>query len=118
MGGILFRLWGRLIPGPAADASGIRQTRDAIWVYLKCNRCGEKVALRLRKTSEIQREYGDEAGYDMFINKVAICNKCFQRMNLRLEFDRAYRVINKQLEHGGFITPEEYEKEATTPQVK
>ena len=92
---------------------GIEVTRDAVWVYVQCSKCGEKIALRLRKSSEIQREETGNRGYQMFINKTVVGNKCFNRMQLRLEFDGAYRVVNKRLDSGTFITKEEYENSAS-----
>mgnify|MGYP007130807802 CR=1 FL=1 len=78
-------------------------------MYLQCDKCGERLALRLRKSSEIQREDDGSHDYQMFINKTVIGNDCFNRMQLRLEFDGMYRVVNKQLENGTFITKDEYE---------
>jgi hypothetical protein len=94
---------------PSQDEESILVTKDAVWVYLTCDRCGEKLALRLRKSSEIQREEAGSRDYQMFINKTVVGNDCFNRMQLRLEFDGMYRVVNKQLQNGTFITKSEYE---------
>lgn len=106
--GWLAGLLRKLTPGAKQKQTDVHVTKDAVWVYLQCEKCGEKLALRLRKSSEIQREEG-QAAYQMFINKTVIGNKCFNRMQLRLEFDGMYRVINRQLKNGKFITKEEYE---------
>ena len=98
--------------GQAPSQPGLEVAKDAVWGYIKCDKCGEKLALRLRKSSEIQREEAGR-GYQMFINKTVIGNQCFNRMHLRLEFDGAYRVVNKQLQAGTFITKEEYENSAS-----
>ena len=106
--GFIARLMQKLVP-PAQGQTGIETTRDAVWVYLKCDKCGEKLSLRLRKSSEIQRDEAGGNGYQMFVNKTVVGSKCFNRMQLRLEFDSVYRVVNKQLENGTFITKDEYE---------
>ena len=112
--GFLAKLVNKFIsPAPTAAQSGIQVTKDAVWVYLQCDKCGEKLALRLRKSSEIQREEAGSHDYQMFINKTVIGNKCFNRMQLRLEFDGMYRVVNKQLENGTFITKDQYEDTAS-----
>ena len=85
------------ICGSGPEAAGSRGYQGCVWVYVQCSKCGEKLALRLRKSSEIQREEAGSQGYQMFINKTIVGNRCFNRMQ-RLEFDGAYRVVNKQLE--------------------
>ncbi|MGI6567260.1 MAG: hypothetical protein GX341_08670 [Firmicutes bacterium] len=111
--GLLAKLVNKLSSaGQAPRQPGVEVAKDAVWVYIKCDKCGEKLALRLRKSSEIQREEAGR-GYQMFINKTVIGNQCFNRMHLRLEFDGAYRVVNKQLQAGTFITKEEYENSAS-----
>ena len=112
--GLLAKLMGKLTSAAQTPRQpGVEVTRDAVWVYVQCNKCGEKLALRLRKSSEIQREEAGGQGYQMFINKTIVGNRCFNQMQLRLEFDGAYRVVNKQLESGTFITKEEYENSAS-----
>lgn len=99
-------------PSSSPGEESIHVTKDAVWVYLKCDRCGEKLALRLRKSSEIQREEAGTQDYQMFINKTVIGNECFNRMQLRLEFDGMYKVMNKRLQNGTFISKNEYESGA------
>ena len=112
--GLLARLMNKFTSAAQTPKQpGVEVTKDAVWVYVQCSKCGEKLALRLRKSSEIQREEAGNLGYQMFINKAVVGNKCFNRMQLRLEFDGEYRVVNKQLESGTFITKEEYENSAS-----
>ncbi|NMB45133.1 MAG: hypothetical protein GX998_01855 [Firmicutes bacterium] len=107
--GLLAKLVSKFISPGSTQQPGIRVTKDAVWVYVQCDKCGEKLALRLRKSSEIQREEAGNHDYQMFINKTVMGNNCFNRMQLRLEFDGMYRVTNKWLENGSFITKEKYE---------
>ena len=103
------RSLGRLTP-QAEKMPGVENTRDAVWVYLKCDKCQELISLRIRKSSEIQRdEGGGGKSYDMFVNKTVVGSKCFNRMDLRLEFDKAYRVVNSELSGGSFVPKEEFE---------
>ncbi len=106
--GCFARLLQKFAP-PAEDQTGVESTRDAVWVYLKCDKCGEPISLRIRKSSEIQRDESGGKTYDMFVNKIVVGSKCFNRMELRLEFDKAYRVVNRELKGGSFISKEEYE---------
>src|SRR5690606_28818579 len=38
-----------------------RDGRYAIWIYVQCDRCGEKIPVRLRTTSELQKREGPDA---------------------------------------------------------
>ena len=99
----LVRNWLAKLTTHGGVHSGIENTPRAIWVYLRCDRCGELISLRIRKSSEIQRDEGVGQNYDMFVNKTVVGNKCFNRMQLRLEFDKSYRVVNKHLSGASFV---------------
>ncbi|NLK09154.1 MAG: hypothetical protein GX316_10750 [Firmicutes bacterium] len=88
---------------------GIVNTRDAVLVHLRCDECDELISLRIRKSSEIQREVDRGKGYDMYVNKTVVGNNCFNRMQLCLEFDQAYRVVNQELTGGSFTCKDRHE---------
>lgn len=94
---------------PAVDDTDVVVTKDAVWVYLQCNRCGEPIAVRLNKASTLQRE--DTPDYAWFVKKTIVGskNRCFNRMQLHLEFDNRFRVVRKELKGGTFISKSEYE---------
>lgn len=101
------RLAQRLFPNPA-HPSGSGADSQAIWVHIQCDGCGEPFALRIRKTDEIQRsEQGTD--YTYFVQKQVVGSRCFRRMDMRLEFDASYRIVNQSLSRGRFLTREEYE---------
>lgn len=96
-----------LLAGSGTRAEG--QDAEAVRVYVRCGRCGEPIALRLSKRNEIQRNYDDEgADYVHFVNKLVVGTRCFQRMEIRLEFDAGYRIVRRELKGGTWLTPEEY----------
>lgn len=106
--------WQRLVSRllgttPSVDSTGVVVTQDAVWVYLRCEKCGEPIAVRLSKMSAIQRE--ESKDYAWFVNKTVVGskNRCFNRMELRLEFDTRYRLLRKELTGGTFIPKHEYE---------
>lgn len=85
-------------------------------VYLRCGRCGATVLLRLRKTSEIQRNYDREShpNCEFYVKKVVSDgnSRCPNKMDVTVEFDERYRVVRQLIAsgQGEFITSEEYAK--------
>ncbi len=79
--------------------------RDAYWLYVQCDRCGEKLRLRVDRQYEIQPDY-DEGGY--VLRKEIMDGRCFQLMYAEVHFDAGMRVTARDIRGGSFITPEEY----------
>lgn len=83
-------------------------------VYIRCGVCGQTVMLRLRKSSEIQRNYDREhhPNCEFYVQKTVVDSnsRCFNRMNVLVEFDERYRIVNQKITEGkgNFITAEEY----------
>ena len=96
----------RLFGGSGASASD-----GAIHLYVRCDRCGAPVHVRIDPRNDLVIEYGDEedtAGYRLF--KEIMDSRCFRLMRAEIAYDRARREINRQLEGGQFITEEEYDR--------
>ncbi|NLV92864.1 MAG: hypothetical protein GX030_10815 [Firmicutes bacterium] len=98
---------------PRADSTGVVVEPDAVWVYVKCDRCGEPIEVRLSRTSVFQQAEPGEA-YEWFVNKTVVGNssRCFNRMDLRIELDRRYRPVHQSVVGGTFISKAEYEGKA------
>jgi len=95
--GIFDRLLGR-----SADTS-------ALWIYVRCSRCGAKVRVRINPINDLST--ADDGGY--ILRKEMMDDKCFQLMRAELRFDDKRRVLSREIEGGEFITEEEYH--ATEP---
>jgi len=93
--GILDKLKSFLTPPP-----------DVVSLYLVCNRCGEKLKLRIHMNSEVSQA---DNGKTFFCQKEALSTKCFQRIPIRVEFDSRRRMVRKEIEGGRFITQAEFE---------
>ncbi|HHV62634.1 MAG TPA: hypothetical protein GXX51_08360 [Firmicutes bacterium] len=113
--GLFARLFGPAAGQPVksktsgAPAGG--SDRNAVWVYVKCRKCGEVVALRLRKTDEIQRDCDgvcSSPGAVFFVRKEVMGTRCFNRMDLLVEFDANYRVVGSKVTGGELASREEY----------
>ena len=96
----------RLFGGGGPSASD-----GAIHLYVRCDRCGAPVHVRVDPRNDLVIEYGDDeeaAGYRLF--KEIMDSRCFRLMRAEIAYDRARREIDRQLEGGQFITEEEYDR--------
>lgn len=78
-------------------------------IYIEDNKCGNQMKLLFRKSYDIQKVYEDnrEAAYE--IKKVVVCDNCYNKIDLHLEFDKRYKIIRQEIENGKIISEEEYE---------
>lgn len=81
---------------------------NTINLYVKDKKCGEKIKILLRKSYDIQKVYSDEEEAAYEINKVVICNNCYNKINIGVKFDKRYNKILEEIDNGSFITEEEY----------
>lgn len=83
----------------------------AIHLYVRCNRCGSPVHVRVDPRNDLVIEYGDDddaAGYRLV--KEIMDARCFRLMRAEIEYDRSRRETSRQIEGGTFITQEEYDQ--------
>jgi hypothetical protein len=81
---------------------------DVLFLYLRCSACGEKLRLRLSRERELTRDYAS-GGY--FVRKVAVGQRCFRPIEVRLQLDANLREEWREIEGGEFLTRELYEDE-------
>jgi hypothetical protein len=86
----------------------------ALYLYVQCDRCGEKMRARVDMWNELTPEY-DEKGDDAasyHCRKVLIGEKlCFQPIELSLRFNKNHKLIGQEIKGGKFIEEEEYESD-------
>ncbi|MEA3460138.1 MAG: hypothetical protein U9R11_05655 [Chloroflexota bacterium] len=82
-----------------------------LWVYVRCDKCGEKLKSRIDLQRDLTPSYGEgEAAY--FLRKVLIgSGRCFQPIEVRMTFDARRKLVSREITGGRFITKEEYEAE-------
>jgi hypothetical protein len=83
--------------------------------YVRCSRCGEKIAVRVDLRHELTPQYGEGEGA-YFVRKGVIGSgetRCFQTIEVRLTFDAQKRLVSRKIAGGTFITKEEFEAEDT-----
>lgn len=83
----------------------------AIHLYVRCNRCGAPVHVRVDPRNDLLSDYGDDdqaSGYHLI--KEIMDSRCFRLMRAEIAYDRSRREVSRQLEGGTFITKEEYDQ--------
>ena len=78
----------------------------AMWLYVRCARCGTPLAVRVDLRNEPSPDYEND-GYVLV--KEMMDAKCFQLMRAEVQFDAQKHVTSKTIDKGTFITREEYE---------
>lgn len=100
-----FNKLSKLFSSPGGD-----DTR-AYWIYARCKRCGEKIRTRVDLSNDLSLDYGgDQTTY--FTRKVLIGEgRCFERIEVRLTFDKDRRLINREISGGEFISEVQFLEE-------
>lgn len=86
---------------------GGRQSK-LVDIYIEDDKCGNQMKLIFRKSYDIQKVYEDnrEAVYE--IRKVVVCDNCYNKIDLHLEFDKRYHIIRQEITDGKIIDKEEF----------
>ena len=100
-----------------SPAGGKREDPYALWVYVRCKRCGEAIGTRISLRSDLSIRYdesGRARGYD--VRKVLVGGKrrCYQSVEVRLTFDANRRLVDREIISGDFITAEEFAAESAS----
>lgn len=82
---------------------------NLIDIYIEDDKCGNQMKLIFRKNYDIPKVYEDnrEAAYE--VKKVVVCDSCYNKIDLHLEFDKQYNIINQEVDQGKIITKAEFE---------
>ena len=88
----------------------------ALWVYVRCDKCGEAIKTRIDLSHDLTPNYSDEGRVtDYVLRKVLIgSQRCFEPIEVTLTFDAQRRVSSREIVGGQFIGREEYEGNGAT----
>ena len=84
---------------------------EVLWVYVRCDKCGEPIKTRIDLRHDLTPNYNDEGRVtDYVLRKVLIgSRRCFEPIEVRLTFDAQRWVSSREINGGQFISKEEYE---------
>jgi hypothetical protein len=84
---------------------------DAHREYVRCSRCGEKIAVRVDLGGELTPQFGEGEGA-YYVRKGIVGSgktRCFQTIEIELYFDTTKRRVSRYITGGEFITKEEFD---------
>ena len=82
---------------------------QALHLYIKCNRCGAPVHVRIDLRNDLAADYGDTDAEGYMLSKEVMDDRCFKLMRAELQFDARRNEISRQIEGGTFLTEAEWE---------
>ena len=84
---------------------------DLLWVYVRCDKCGETIKTRLDLRHDLTPNYSAEGRViNYFLRKVLIgSQRCFEPIEVKLTFDPQRRPTSREITGGQFMSKEEYE---------
>lgn len=97
----LSRLFGRGAP---------TSTDNVIWLHVRCERCGEKIRVRINRHTDAQLEY-DERGRPTHyvLRKEILGARCPSLMAVTMQLDRGGRIVEQQPDQCVVISEQEYD---------
>jgi hypothetical protein len=101
----IFKKLGKLLASPSP------KTDRAMYLYVQCSKCGEKLRARVDIWNELTPEFDGKSDDPAFYHtrKVLIGEKlCYQPIELRLKFDKNHKLIEKNIMGGKYIDQAEF----------
>jgi len=80
----------------------------ALHLYIKCNRCGSPVHVRIDLRNDLAADYGDTDAEGYTLSKEVMDDRCFRIMRVDIQFDTRRRETSREIEGGTFISEEEW----------
>lgn len=87
----------------------------ALWLYVRCSRCGEAIQVRVDRRYDLASEWRDpgEPGPAYTMHKDIVGDGCFQRISVDVGYDASFKVVEQRIRGGAFLTEDEYRSTAT-----
>ncbi|MCL4534165.1 MAG: hypothetical protein M1370_03270 [Bacteroidetes bacterium] len=81
----------------------------AMYIYVRCQRCGEKVRLRMDRRFDLEQEFGENLVTGYVANKDILGRNCPNLIRVHIEYDQNFRPRTQEVHGGQLITRQEYE---------
>lgn len=88
----------------AGSGATTSDERGVISSYVRCAKCGSIVRVRIRTGSDVSRDDDDVP----FVRKVVMDGKCHTRMEMEIKFDDSYRIAERTVQGGEFVSHEQW----------
>lgn len=72
---------------------------------VKCEKCGEEIAIKVNRRTDLQNLYLEpgEKGAAFNLKKEILGKKCPNLIRIDVDFDRNYRVVAQEISGGTFL---------------
>ncbi len=82
----------------------------SMWLYVKCDKCGELLKGRVDLYNDLSVQYDDSGGgTSYFCRKIFVgSNRCYRPIEVELTFDKNRRMINEEIKGGEFVSEEDF----------
>ncbi|SRR5258706_11064413 len=91
-------------PGPS-----IKRGDDVgLYYYIRCNRCGEVIKVRINPMNDLSHSDDDK---QLFAHKTIVGRRCYNRIEAEFIYDANRRLINSEITGGSLVTVDDYEKD-------
>jgi hypothetical protein len=82
----------------------------SLWVYVKCEKCGEILKGRVDLYNDLSVRYEESGGATTYYcRKVFIgSNRCYRPIEVELTFDKNRRLVNEEIKGGEFVAEEDF----------
>jgi hypothetical protein len=84
--------------------------RNAIWVYVRCDACGEKIKLRIDREHDLSADFDGASDFPsgFQVHKEIVGRNCFRRITVDVTFNSGKQPVDQQIRGGTFLTEEEF----------
>lgn len=94
----------------AAFGGSGRGRDDGLYVYIRCDRCGDVVRVRINMANELQQQFAEGDGVDGYsLRKGVVDARCFRPMEMTMTFDSGRRELGRDVEGGRFVDQAAYD---------
>ena len=94
---------GALFSAPASD-------NRSLWLYVKCDKCGEILKGRVDLYNDLSIQYEDSGRQSSYYcRKVFVgSNRCYQPIEVELSFDKKRQLLGEEIRGGKIASEEEF----------
>lgn len=94
--------------GDLFKGGGIREAR---WVHVRCQECGEALKTRVDLSHDLSVQYDSKGRVEGYFTRKSLIGSgpCFNQVDVKIEFNARRRPVEHIVHGGELITEEQYE---------
>ena len=79
-----------------------READNALWLHVRCDRCGEVIDVRVDRRYDLASNLLDpgEEGPAYTVRKDVVGDRCFRRISVTLGFDHRFNIVEQHIQGG------------------